>query len=332
MGCSRKHQHWLPSIINTDIDHSSHESDSSVSDSHSSDSTISSGIMLAMPVETMPTMETVPVIGKHAKGREKKDPTAPIPPSKVDYILTLFSAVKMKKPVAKCEPKKPSLQLSSDKPWDTLKAQLLVKIEEAFKPTTLSINDYNILFTIPHVVNKPGYPLGSATDYSILLDHSVKSRLVQLSISVIWDDNVKESDEAEKVEKAKKKKSHDPAMFPGNVKKVVNIQSLQEHWKYAKKMAECLGTYCFVNNEGMHLPLSHECLDCWAAAMVWYFLFFFWPLLIYYTAFWCYSRTAPESSLQCEIYEVIPCLAMPTQCTKPGSHIGCCSHFQLHHW
>jgi hypothetical protein len=92
------------------------------------------------------------------------------------------------------------------------------------------------------------------------------------------------------VEKApeivKKKKSCDPATLPGNVKKVANIQSLQDHWKCAKKTAECLGTYCFVNKEGTHLPLSHERLDCWAAAMVRYLLFFIYLLLlIYYTAF-----------------------------------------------
>ena len=247
------------------------------------------GIMPA--IGTVPVIETVPVIGKRAKGRKRKDPTAPpgapIPPSpsKVDYILTLFSAVEMKKPAAKHEPKKSSIQLSSDKPWDTLKAQLLVKIDEVFKPTTgtLSIDNYDILFTIPRVVGKPGYPLASATDYSILLDRSVKSRLVQLSISTTIDDGDKENEEAEK---AKKKKSRDPATLPGNVKKTANIRSLQERWKCAKKTAKCLGTYSFVDKEGTHLPLSHEHLDCWEAAMVHcLFSFFPWLLLIYYLAF-----------------------------------------------
>jgi hypothetical protein len=181
----------------------------------------------------------------------------------------------MKKPAGKREPKKSSLQLSSDEPWDTLKAQLLVKIDEVFKPTTLSIDDYDILFTIPRIVSKPGYPLASATDYSILLDRSVKSRLVQLSVSTAIDDGDKENEEMENAEKAKKKKGRDPATLPGNVKKAANIRSIQERWKCAKKTAECQGTYCFVDNEGTHLPLSHERLDCWAAAMVRCNLFLF---------------------------------------------------------
>ena len=73
-----------------------------------------------------------------------------------DYILTLFSAIEMRKPAVKGEPKKLFLQLLSDKPWDMYKVQLLVKNNKAFKPTTLSINNYNILFTIPCIFSKPG--------------------------------------------------------------------------------------------------------------------------------------------------------------------------------
>jgi hypothetical protein len=276
MGRSRKRQHRLPSLIDTDMDRSDrsshHSGDSSDSQSDSSHSTTHVDLL---NVPTVPAMETVPAIGKRPRGKKVKDPAAPIPSSKVDYILTFFSAVEMKKPAGKREPKKSSLQLSSDEPWDTLKAQLLVKIDEVFKPTTLSIDDYDILFTIPRIVSKPGYPLASATDYSILLDRSVKSRLVQLSVSTAIDDGDKENEEMEKAEKAKKKKGRDPATLPGNVKKAANIRSIQERWRCAKKTAECQGTYCFVDNEGMHLPLSHERLDCWAAAMVRCNLFLF---------------------------------------------------------
>ena len=137
-----------------------------------------------------------------------QDPTAPIP--KLDYILTLFSATEMKKSATKYEPKKSSLQLSADEPWDTVKAQILVtKIDEVLKPSTLSIDNYEVLFTIPCVVSKPSYPLASAMDYSILLDRSVKSKLVQLSISTVDDDGNKENEEVDNAaaEKLKKKKA-----------------------------------------------------------------------------------------------------------------------------
>ena len=147
-----------------------------------------------------------------------------------------------------------------------------VRCRSAKPQITEVINDYKILFSIPHVVSKPGYPLASATDYAILLECSCKSKLVQLSISTVVDHSNKENEEADNGEKLKKKKGcTDPATLPGNVKKAANIRTLQECWKCAKQTPDCLGTYCFVNNEGTHLPLSHERLDCWAAAMVCFF-------------------------------------------------------------
>ena len=267
MGRSRKHQNRLPSVIDSDMDDrfspNPHGNDSSDSLSDSSTSSES-----AIAVSSERTTGKRSKAGKNTKKRIEhiQDPTAP---SKVDYILTVFSAADMKKPATRREPKKSSIQLSADEPWDTFKAQLLVKIDDLLKPSTLSIDDYEILFSIPRVVTKPGYPLASAMDYTILLERSVKSRLVQLSISAVIDNN-KENDEVDNAEKLKKKKGgrRDPATLPGNVAKVANIQALQEPWKCAKKTTTCLGTYCFVNNEGVHLPLSHERLDCWAAAMV----------------------------------------------------------------
>jgi hypothetical protein len=67
-----------------------------------------------------------------------------------------------------------------------------------------------------------------------------------------------------------KKKSRDPATLPGNVNKNENIKALRERWVCPKKQASCLGMHCFINEDegNTHLPLSHERLDCWAAAMV----------------------------------------------------------------
>jgi hypothetical protein len=45
--------------------------------------------------------------------------------SDLDAIL---SATELKKPVSRQEPKGASFTLATDKPWDTLKAQLLAKI------------------------------------------------------------------------------------------------------------------------------------------------------------------------------------------------------------
>ena len=202
MGRSKKRQHLLPSIIDSDMDRtdrsSHHDNDSSGSDSQSESS-----------IEPSTGTGTVsqPVTGKRPRKKTKtQDPTAPVPASKVDYILSLFTATEMKKAAAKRAPKMSSLQLSADEPWDTLKAQLLVKINDLLKPSTLSIDDYEILFSIPRIVSKPGYPLASATDYSILLERSCKSKLVQLSISTVVDHGNKENEEADSAEKLKKRK------------------------------------------------------------------------------------------------------------------------------
>ena len=202
MGRSRKHQHQLPSVIDSDCS-SLHDNNSSGSDSQSD----------TVLVPTDHPTGTGAVTGKCSKARRKtinktQDPTAPIP--KLDYILTLFSATEMKKSATKYEPKKSSLQLSADEPWDTVKAQILItKIDEVLKPSTLSIDNYEVLFTIPCVVSKPGYPLASTMVYSILLDRSAKSKLVQLSISTVDDDGNKENEEVDNAaaEKLKKKKA-----------------------------------------------------------------------------------------------------------------------------
>jgi hypothetical protein len=73
--------------------------------------------------------------------------------------------------------------------------------------------------------------------------------------------------------KPKKKTVRNPATLPGNVKKVGNIQALQEHWKCQKKLPMCLGTFCFIDEDGNHIPLSHKKLDCWVSSMVQFLLF-----------------------------------------------------------
>lgn len=61
----------------------------------------------------------------------------------------------------------------------------------------------------------------------------------------------------------------DPEVLPGNVAKNKNIQLLQEQWKCKWRQDSCIGVYCYLDPEtDAHLPLNHEWLDCWAAAMV----------------------------------------------------------------
>jgi hypothetical protein len=75
------------------------------------------------------------------------------------YLLNILSAIELKKPVSKRVVKNLSLVLLSLEPWETMEAQLLVKIDTALKPKTLNLNDYNIMFHIPRLLLKLGMTL-----------------------------------------------------------------------------------------------------------------------------------------------------------------------------
>ena len=59
---------------------------------------------------------------------------------KVTYLLNILSAIELKKPISKHIAKNMSLVLSSSEPWETMEAQLLVKIDTALKLKTLNLN------------------------------------------------------------------------------------------------------------------------------------------------------------------------------------------------
>jgi hypothetical protein len=104
------------------------------------------------------------------KKRKKTTAAAATAPTKgvdqsITYILSIFSADEIKKAVAKRCPKTLSLQLTTDEPWDTIKAQLLVKISQALNPKVIDYNNYTVMFFIPRVFPKPGAPLQSDDDY-----------------------------------------------------------------------------------------------------------------------------------------------------------------------
>ena len=58
------------------------------------------------------------------------------------YMTTTLSALEAKKAVSKCVPINESFELSMEEPWDTLKAQLLVKIDNALSPKNLEYQQY----------------------------------------------------------------------------------------------------------------------------------------------------------------------------------------------
>ena len=176
----------------------------------------------------------------------------------------------MKKPVSKRVAKTSSLQLSPDEPWDTLQAQFLAQIDALLHPTTHVYADYQVITMIPHILGKPGLPLISANDYTLLLERARnKSNLVNIFIVALKDESDQENNAPdEPVPKSAKKGSRDPRTYPGYVRQLANIKALQGEWRCTKKTPSCLSSYCYINNEGVHIPLGNEQLECWASAMV----------------------------------------------------------------
>ena len=265
MGRPRKKQHHQPSIIDSDLDHR-YSNSGSGSDSDSTQASCDSDIVVQEPI-------VVPQ--KRAKARATTAHT-PIPTPTVDvsqtinYAVSVFSSDEMKKVTLKRVPKCSSFQLHTDEPWDTLKAQLLVKVSDALGNTViLDFSKYNFIVSILRVVSKPGLPLTSDNDYDLLLT-KIKARKVKdpilANVAITQLDGV-ENGSAEN-EKAKKKGTKDPDLLPGNVEKTNNIQMLQQRWKCNKRQNNCIGVYCYIDSEGNHVSLSHQRLDCWASAMV----------------------------------------------------------------
>jgi len=180
------------------------------------------------------------------------------------------------------------LKLDSDEPWDTVQAQLLVKIDQVLHPLLIKYEHYDVTFSIPWVYPKPGLSLNSAVDYDLIVKrHNPKAFTVNIMVVQLRLDDDKEN-EAE-IELAKEKATKksvqnvisineiysyflqtrkDPATLPGNINKNRYIQELHDEHKCTKKDGVCPGTYCFDNPNGNHIILSHAHIDCWASAMV----------------------------------------------------------------
>jgi hypothetical protein len=170
----------------------------------------------------------------------------------------------MKKPVTKREFKTFTFSLSSDDCWDTLKAQLLSKLDAAFDPKVQKLEDFNVMFHIPRNLTKPGLHLTCDKEFQTMLKRvsTIKNNPV---INITLSENpCKAAADDEKENKTKKSSDQ----LAGNLAKNNNISQIQEHWKCPKKQADCLGTHCYVDENGSHLPLGHERLKNWATSMV----------------------------------------------------------------
>ncbi|KAF8841893.1 hypothetical protein BDN67DRAFT_1010284 [Paxillus ammoniavirescens] len=182
------------------------------------------------------------------------------------------------------------LCLSPDLEFNTLKAQILQKINEKLAPVIIKYEDYLIEWTIP-CIQTSSMSSSSPADYKFLINHALKQKSpsTNLVIKAIQqpskkrgedsdsdendsadgngeDSNASDSDnECSKKKSKKQKKGKTFVETPLNKATNEKIQNLQNCWMCSKP--GCSGDHCFIHPEHPeHFPLGHEHLLVWAAA------------------------------------------------------------------
>ncbi|KAJ7608830.1 hypothetical protein DFH06DRAFT_1017460, partial [Mycena polygramma] len=204
----------------------------------------------------------------------------------ITYTVCTFAPTKPnKKPDAK-PMKSDIIKLNSDEPFDTLKAQLLVKIDKVLHPDTLHYDQFEITYTVPRQVSN-AIELDSNQQYEHLVDNALKIKAsANAKICVrpkpvsrfgLWPTpwlqyygrneaiNVDDDDG----ERKKKKKTKEDGILPGNVAVNEKIGILRAKWVCPTLGGACASTHCYVKPDSPgHFPLGNEHFRVWAAAWV----------------------------------------------------------------
>ncbi|KIK74393.1 hypothetical protein PAXRUDRAFT_175847, partial [Paxillus rubicundulus Ve08.2h10] len=182
----------------------------------------------------------------------------------VSYIVSVFSAIEMKKVKTKREAKNASIDLFLDEPWDTLKVQILAKISASLAPHQLNYKHYTVTYHINRILPKPGLTITTQADFDGMVKRvkGLATKTPVVNLTVVQDITDPQQ------EKRKKTRKEAEAILPGNEKKLKNIQLLCARWTCPKTDSACASTHCYIfPGTEEHLPLNHEQIDCWTAAM-----------------------------------------------------------------
>jgi hypothetical protein len=112
----------------------------------------------------------------------------------ITYVLNITSSTEMNKSALKHMSKSHSLQLSMEKAWDTVKAQILKKISLSLHPQNLNFNDYTILFYIMHLVSKSGMPLTKPEEYMFMIEQARKLKTPLVNVTIMENKNENDTD------------------------------------------------------------------------------------------------------------------------------------------
>jgi hypothetical protein len=106
---------------------------------------------------------------------------------KITYIVSILSVVKANKPPSKQKPKIQSICLSTNEPWDWMKAQILAKVSITLNPHLIEFNNYDVMFFIPCNLPKPGLTLSNDEDYAVMTNcaQNLTSKDPTINLTVI---------------------------------------------------------------------------------------------------------------------------------------------------
>ncbi|KAF8221371.1 hypothetical protein L208DRAFT_1127664, partial [Tricholoma matsutake] len=173
---------------------------------------------------------------------------------------------------------------------DTIKAQVMVKIDAILKPPTICYDEYNISFVVPRY-SPQLMPLDSAEKYDYMVEHALKAKaspaeklIIEAKIptkntggkdkeNIIKIDDSDESDsETEKKKKKKKKQgagSKVSQILLGNKAMNNQIGLLRARWRCPTDGGKCGSEHCFIQADSTdHFLLGFRELESWAAAIL----------------------------------------------------------------
>ena len=112
-------------------------------------------------------------------------PPEPLPKAikNITYYLAIFLEAEMKKGKKQRKASNKFLQTKSDHKWDTIKAQLLEKIDQTLRPKVINFDDYSFSWSVLHY-QPLQMQLQTDVNYQFLVTHALKPKKPVVNIRV----------------------------------------------------------------------------------------------------------------------------------------------------
>ncbi|KAJ7742536.1 hypothetical protein B0H16DRAFT_1890211 [Mycena metata] len=209
--------------------------------------------------------------------KQKKKAKVPAP-RVITYTVNFLASLDRSKkiPATRTPIQTLIISLGDDEPFDTLKAQILVRVDNVYNPPTLDFDDYDITFTIPRIVTD-AITLDAGT-YNHLLkkaskmdDPAARIRIDPKKYYAPEKPNKENTEELVTGRAGKGKKRtevpKEDRILPANAALNEKIGILRARWACSHPGGPCGSDFCYIKPDGEeHFPLGHDHFNVWAAA------------------------------------------------------------------